>query len=45
MDNVKLDIGVIRWSGVEFIDLTDDRGCGPVDGSCECHNKPSDSIK
>jgi hypothetical protein len=43
VDNTKMDLRVIRWGGMDWIDLADDRD--QMDGSCEHGNELSVSIK
>jgi hypothetical protein len=38
-DNIKIDLRVIGWGGMDWIDLAQDGG--PVEGSCEHGNVPS----
>jgi hypothetical protein len=42
VDKVKMDLREISLSGVDWIDLAQDRA---VEGFCEHGNEPSDSIK
>jgi hypothetical protein len=42
-DNIRMDVGQIRWEGVDSIHLA--HGYGPVAGSCEYGNEPSGSIR
>jgi hypothetical protein len=41
--SIKMDPREIRWGGMDWIDLTQDRDQGA--GSCEYSNEPSGSIK
>jgi hypothetical protein len=38
MDNIKMDLREIRWGGMDWIDLAQDRGL--VEGSCEHGDEP-----
>jgi hypothetical protein len=38
MDNIKMDLGEIRWGGVDWIGLAQDRGKWR-ENSCECCNE------
>jgi hypothetical protein len=40
-DNIRIDLREIRWEGVDWIHLAQDRGQDP----CEYGNEPSGSIK
>jgi hypothetical protein len=39
--NIKMDLGEIRWGGVDW----SGSGYGQVECSCECSNEPSGSIQ
>jgi hypothetical protein len=41
VDNIKMDLGEMGWYGL----VRSDSGYGPVEGSCEHDDEPSDSIK
>jgi hypothetical protein len=41
-DNIKIELGEIRWGFVDWIDLAQD---WEKWSSCECSNEPSVSIK
>jgi hypothetical protein len=43
VDNIKMDLREIRWGGMEWINLVQDRA--PVEDSCEHGTEPSGSIK
>jgi hypothetical protein len=43
VDNIKMDLGVIEWDGMDWIGLDEDREKGRA--LCECGNEPSGSIK
>jgi hypothetical protein len=43
VDNIKMDLLVIGWGGVDWIGLAQDKG--QVESSFECGYKPSGSIK
>jgi hypothetical protein len=43
VDNIKIDLREIGRDGMDWIDVAQDKG--PVKGSCEHGNEPSDSIK
>jgi hypothetical protein len=40
-DNIRMDLTEIGWGGMDWVALAQ----GPVEGSCEHGNEPSDSIK
>ena len=42
-DNVKMDIQEVRWGGMDWTDLAQEKG--QVSGACECGYEPSGSIK
>jgi hypothetical protein len=42
VDNIKIDLRDIRWDGVDWIDIAQDRD---VEGFCEHGIEPSSSIK
>jgi hypothetical protein len=42
MDNVKMDLAMIGWGGIDWIGLS---GWRQVESSCQCNNDPSGSIK
>jgi hypothetical protein len=42
VDNSKIDLREIRWDGMNWIDLAQDR---TMEGSCEHGDEPSGSIK
>jgi hypothetical protein len=43
VDNIKMDLREIGWSGMDWIDLTQDTK--PVEGYCENGDEPSGSLK
>jgi hypothetical protein len=45
VDNVKIDLREIGWSGMDWIDLAQDRDQGPVESFCEYGNEHSGFIK
>jgi hypothetical protein len=42
-DNINMDLQEVEWGGMDWINLTQDKG--QVAGTCKCGNKTSDSIK
>jgi hypothetical protein len=43
-DNIKMNLGEIRWSGMRWIVVAKDKDLN-LKGSCEHGNEPSGSIK
>jgi hypothetical protein len=43
--NIRMDLGEVGWGGMDWIGLAQDRDKWWVEGSCECGNELSCSMK